>query len=53
MFGKSRSAAGAAILSGMKESASAYEDAINSAGSATEEYQTWMTSADAACQRFS
>ena len=53
MFGKSRSAAGAAILSGMKESASAYEDAINSAGSATEEYRTWMTSADAACQRFS
>ena len=53
MFGKSRSAAGAAILSGMQESASAYEDAINSAGSATEEYQTWMTSADAACQRFS
>ena len=53
MFGKSRSAAGAAILSGMKESASAYEDAINSAGSATEEYQVWMTSADAACQRFS
>ena len=53
MFGKSRSAAGAAILSGMKESASAYEDAINSAGSATEEYQTWMTSADAACQKFS
>lgn len=53
MFGKSRSAAGAAILSEMKESASAYEDAINSAGSATEEYQTWMTSADAACQRFS
>ena len=53
MFGKSRSAAGAALLSGMKESASAYEDAINSAGSATEEYQTWMTSADAACQRFS
>ena len=53
MFGKSRSAAGAAILSGMKESASAYKDAINSAGSATEEYQTWMTSADAACQRFS
>ena len=53
MFGKSRSAAGAAILSGMKESASAYEDAINSAGSATEEYQTWMTIADAACQRFS
>lgn len=53
LFGKSRSAAGAAILSGMKESASAYEDAINSAGSATEEYQTWMTSADAACQRFS
>lgn len=53
MFGKSRSAAGAAILSGMKESASAYEDAINSAGSATEEYQTWMTSADAACQSFS
>lgn len=53
MFGKSRSAAGAAILSGMKESASAYEDAINSAGSATKEYQTWMTSADAACQRFS
>lgn len=53
MFGKSRSAAGAAILSGMNESASAYEDAINSAGSATEEYQVWMTSADAACQRFS
>lgn len=53
MFGKSRSAAGAAILSGMKESASAYEDAINSAGSSTEEYQVWMTSADAACQRFS
>lgn len=53
MFGKSRSAAGAAILSGMKESASAYEDAIHSAGSATEEYQTWMTSADAACQKFS
>ncbi len=53
MFGKSRSAAGAAILSGMKESASAYEDAINSAGSATEEYQTWMTGADAACQKFS
>ena len=53
MFGKSRAAAGAAILSGMKESASAYEDAINSAGSSTEEYQVWMTSADAACQRFS
>lgn len=53
MFGKSRSAAGAAILSGMKESASAYEDAINSAGSATKEYQTWMTGADAACQNFS
>ena len=53
MFGKNRAAAGAAILSGMKESASVYEDAINSAGSATEEYQTWMQSADAACQRFS
>ena len=54
MFGKSRSAAGAALLSGLKsEGVKAYEDAINSAGSATEEYQVWMTSADAACQRFS
>lgn len=26
----------------MKESASAYEDAINSAGSSTEEYQVWL-----------
>lgn len=52
LFGKNRSAAGAAILSGMKESASAYEDAINSAGSATREYETWMQSADAATQRF-
>lgn len=54
MFGKSRAAAGAALLSGLQtEGVKAYEDAINSAGSATEEYQTWMTSADAACQRFS
>ena len=54
MFGKSRAAAGAALLSGLKsEGVKAYEDAINSAGSATEEYQVWMTSADAACQRFS
>lgn len=54
MFGKSRAAAGAALLSGLKsEGVKAYEDAINSAGSATEEYQTWMTGADAACQRFS
>lgn len=53
IFGKSRSAAGAAILSGMKESAEAYETAINSAGSATNEYQIWMQSADAACQKFS
>lgn len=52
LFGKNRSAAGAAILSGMKESADAYTDAINSAGSATEEYNTWMQSADAATQRF-
>lgn len=53
LFGKSRSAGGAALLSGMKESADAYKDAVNSAGSATEEYQTWMQSADAATQRFS
>ena len=52
LFGKNRSAAGAAILSGMKESADAYKDAINSAGSATEEYDKWMQSADAASQRF-
>lgn len=52
LFGKNRSAAGAAILSGMKESADAYKDAINSAGSATEEYNKWMQSADAASQRF-
>lgn len=53
LFGKSRSAGGAAILSGMKESSDAYKDAINSAGSATQEYNTWMQSADAATQRFS
>ena len=53
LFGKSRSAAGAAILSGMKESANAYKDAINSTGSATEEYKKWMESADAASQRLS
>lgn len=53
LFGKSRSAGGAAILSGMKESSDAYKDAINSAGSATAEYETWMQSADAATQRFS
>lgn len=53
MFGKARAAGGAAILSGMKESATAYQDAINSAGSATQEYETWMQSADAATQRFS
>ncbi len=53
LFGKSRSAGGAALLNGMKESASAYRDAINSAGSATQEYETWLQSADAATQRFS
>lgn len=53
MFGKARAASGAAILSGMKESATAYQDAINSAGSATKEYETWMQGADAATQRFS
>lgn len=52
LFGKNRSAAGGALLSGMKESAEAYQDAINSAGSATKEYETWMQSADAASQRF-
>lgn len=52
LFGKNRSAGGAALLSGMKESADAYKDAINSAGSATEEYKKWMQSADAASQRF-
>ena len=52
LFGKNRSAAGAALLSGMKESADAYKDAINSAGSATKEYETWIQSADAASQRF-
>lgn len=52
LFGKNRSAAGAALLSGMKESANAYKDAINSAGSATKEYETWTQSADAASQRF-
>lgn len=52
LFGKNRSAAGAAILSGMQESASAYEDAITSVGSATKEYEVWMQSADAASQRF-
>lgn len=52
LFGKNRSAAGAAILSGMKESVNAYNDAINSAGSATAEYEVWMESADAASQRF-
>lgn len=40
MFGKSRAAAGAALLSGLQtEGVKAYEDAINSAGSATEEYK--------------
>ena len=52
LFGKNRSAGGAALLSGMKESAGAYQDAINSAGSATQEYEIWMQSADAASQRF-
>lgn len=52
LFGKNRSAAGAAILSGLQDSAEAYKDAINSAGSATEEYEKWMQSADAAGQRF-
>ena len=52
LFGKNRSAAGAALLSGMKESVDAYQDALHSAGSATKEYQTWMQSADAASQRF-
>lgn len=53
LFGKNRAAGGAALLSGMKESAGVYQDAINSAGSATQEYETWMQSADAATQRFS
>lgn len=53
LFGKNRAAGGAALLNGMKESAGAYQDAINSAGSATQEYETWMQSADAATQRFS
>ena len=53
IFGKARAAGGAALLSGMKESADAYNTAINSAGSATKEYETWMQSADAACQKFS
>lgn len=53
MFGKNRAAAGAALLSGMAESAEAYETAINSVGSATQEYETWMQGADAAAQRFS
>ena len=53
MFGKARAAGGAALLNGLKDSAKAYQDAINSAGSATEEYTTWLQSADAATQRFS
>lgn len=53
LFGKNRAAAGASILSGLQESEKAYSDAINSAGSATEEYETWMQSAEAATQKFS
>lgn len=53
LFGKNRAAAGMSLLSGLQESEKAYADAINSAGSATQEYETWMQSADAATQRFS
>ncbi len=53
LFGKNRAAAGRALLSGLQESDKAYEDAVNSAGSATIEYEKWMQSADAATQRFS
>ncbi len=53
LFGKNRAAAGMSLLSGLQESEKAYADAINSAGSATAEYETWMESADAATQRFS
>lgn len=53
LFGKNRAAAGRALLSGLQESDKAYEDAVNSAGSATIEYEKWMLSADAATQRFS
>ena len=53
LFGKNRAAAGMSLLSGLQESEKAYADAINSAGSATQEYETWTQSADAATQRFS
>lgn len=53
LFGKNRAAAGESLLSGMQESEKAYADAINSAGSATAEYEVWMQSAEAATQRFS
>lgn len=53
LFGKNRAAAGMSLLSGLQESEKAYADAINSAGSATQEYEEWMQGADAATQRFS
>ena len=53
LFGKNRAAAGMSILSGLQESEKAYEDAVNSAGSSTEEYSKWLQGADAATQRFS
>lgn len=52
LFGKNRAAAGASLLSGLQDSEQAYKDALNSAGSATIEYEKWTQSADAACQRF-
>ena len=52
LFGKNRAAAGASLLSGLQDSEQAYKDALNSAASATIEYEKWTQSADASCQRF-
>lgn len=53
IFGKARAAAGQALISGLQtEGAKAYETAINSAGSAMKEYETWCESASASIQRF-
>ena len=53
IFGKARAAAGQALISGLQtEGVKAYETAINSAGSAMKEYETWCESASASIQRF-
>ena len=53
IFGKARAAAGQALISGLQtEGVKAYETAINSAGSAMKEYDTWCESASASIQRF-